>query len=205
MPTTLSDVRNRIRRDLRDLDSGSYRWPDVQLDRHIQHALAELDAAMPLETTATIATTPGSRDLDVSALEGLVEIEAIEYPADHYPPSLVAFTRWGGGVALHVDTVPTGGDAIVFYTASHTLDGAGTTLRPFEVEVLVAGAAAYAALEQSVALANSLTTSAETVEHFASYGRARLTAFQQLLKHYGRRQRVRGRRLYTPTRGAPHV
>jgi hypothetical protein len=198
MSTTLSDVRDRIRRDLRDLDSGNYRWPDAQLDRHIEHALAELNAAMPREATATIPTTPGSRDLDIGALDGLIDIEAIEYPAGHYPPTFVAFSRWADGVALHVDTLPAGADAVVSYTAAHTLDGAGTTLRPFEVEVLAAGAAAYAAIEQSVALADSLTTSAATVERFASYGRARLTAFHQLLQHYGRRQRVRGRRLYTP-------
>ena len=75
----------------------------------------------------------------------------------------------------------------------------GTTLTAFQVDVLVTGAAAYAALEQSAYLADRLATGGEAVtDRFGAYGRARLTAFHQLLHQYGRRNRVRGRRAYTP-------
>ena len=99
---------------------------------------------------------------------------------------------------LHVDTEPDGGDAILFYTARHTLDGAGTTLDSFQCELVVAGAAAYAALERSSSLSNVLATGDGAPERFASYARARLTAFHQLLRQYGRKNAVRGRRLYVP-------
>ena len=54
--TILSDIRTRIRKDLRDTDSLAYRWTDVQLDRHIERALNELSIAIPQEKLATIAS-----------------------------------------------------------------------------------------------------------------------------------------------------
>jgi hypothetical protein len=198
MPT-LSDVRDRVRKDLRDTDAAAYRWPDAQLDRHIDHALSELTAAMPDERSATLATTPGSRELSLSSLTGLVEVEAVEYPVGSFPPEYTAFASWGATLVLHVDDVPSGADAKLFYTARHALDGSGTTLSTFQIDVLVTGAAAYAALEQSAHLIDSLATGGDAAaDRFASYGRARLTAFHQLLHAFGRRNRIRARRAYLP-------
>ena len=199
MPTTLTDVRDRIRKDLRDTDSAAYRWTDAQLDRHIDRVVSELSAAMPQELSATVATTAGSRNLSLAALTNLVEVEAAEYPLNDFPPAYVGFSTGAGTLALGLDEAPTGGNAKLYYTARHTLDGAGTSLSAFQVDILVTGAAAYAALEQSVFASDRLMTGGEgTAERFASYGRARLTAFQQLLFQYGRKNRLRARRAYTP-------
>ncbi len=199
MPTTLTDVRDRIRKDLRDTDAAAYRWTDAQLDRHIDHGMSELSAAMPQELTATPATTAGSRELSLVSLVNLVEVEAAEYPTGEYPPAYIGFSTWTTTLTLHTETAPTGGNAKLYYTARHTLDGAGTTLTTFQVDILVTGAAAYAALEQSAFATDRLMTGGEgTAERLASYGRARLTAFQQLLFQYGRKNRLRARRAYTP-------
>ncbi|MCA9830076.1 MAG: hypothetical protein R3B97_07620 [Dehalococcoidia bacterium] len=195
MPT-LSDVRDLVRADLGD--PGGARWSDADLDRHIEHALDELSAAWPREASAALETTAGSRTLSLSSLAGLVEVEAVEYPADAYPPAFVGFQRWESLLTLHVDAEPTGDDATVRYTARHTLDGSGTTLTTFQVEVLVTGASAFAALAESSEVADALTNVGVASERFAGYARARLTAFRQLLHQYGRRNRVRGRRLYVP-------
>jgi hypothetical protein len=37
--TTLSDTRSRLRTDLHDTDSATYRWTDGELDRHAQRAM----------------------------------------------------------------------------------------------------------------------------------------------------------------------
>ncbi len=66
----LNEMRALVRRDLKDEDAANYRWTDGELDRHIAHALAEISQAAPLEATATVATTSGSRDIDVSGLAG---------------------------------------------------------------------------------------------------------------------------------------
>ena len=76
----LATMRGRIRKDLHDEDSQNYRWTDTVLDRHIDHAVRELSFALPREQTATLSTTAGSRDLSLSSLTDLVQVEAVEYP-----------------------------------------------------------------------------------------------------------------------------
>jgi hypothetical protein len=195
--TTLADVRELVRIELGEA-SGGEAWSDDGLDRHIAHALEELSAAWPREIVETIATTPGSRDLSLAAIDGLIDVEAVEYPSGGYPPQYVAFTRWDTVLGLHVDTLPSGGDARLYVVARHVLDAEGTTLDHFQVELLVTGATAFAASERAASLANRLATGDAAAERFAGYGRARLTAFYQILHQYGRRNRVRARRLYVP-------
>ena len=193
--TSIGDIRDRIRIDIHDTDSGAYRWSDGTLDRHIGHALEEVSLAIPQELRATIATTAGSRDLDVSSLDGLVGVERVEFPAGLTPASFVPFTRWASTLTLNLDCDPTGEDAAISYTARHVLDDDGSTLPPFLEDLVVTGASAYAVLEQSVATVDTLNTGAHTPDVYAAWARARLIAFRQLLLQYGRDNRVRSRRL----------
>jgi hypothetical protein len=198
MPTTLTDVRDRVRKDLHDTDSATYRWTDAQLDRHIDHAMSELSAAMPQEKSATIATAAGSRDLSLALLSDLIEVEQVEYPIGQFPPSLAGYSTWAATLTLNVDETPTGASLKLYYTARHALDGAGSTLSAFQADVLATGASAYAALEQSAFTVDRVTTGDAVANAYAAYGRARLSAFHQLLYQYGRRNRVRSRRAYLP-------
>lgn len=197
--STLPEVRDRLRKDLHDTDPGDERWSDDQLDRHIEHALEEVSLAIPLELTADVATTPGSRDIAVDEIDGLIEIEAVEFPVGDFPPLYIGFSRWADTVALHLETSPQGDDVRLYYTAWHNLDDDGGTLPQFLEDLVVTGAAAYAALELSAFAIDRLNSGGSTVpEQLASWGRARLTAFQQLLQAHGRKNRVRARRLYAP-------
>ncbi len=197
--TTLADIRTRVRKDLHDTDSGDYRWTDAEIDRHIGRALEELSLAIPQEKTATIATTAGSRDIALASISGLIEVEAIEFPAGLFPPAYAGFSRWANTATLHSDKEPNGDDATLYYTARHTLDGTGTTLPMHLEELLATGAGAYAALEWSSFATDRLNAGGPGVaEQYAAGARARLTAFRQLLFQHGRANRVRGRRLYTP-------
>jgi hypothetical protein len=171
MPT-LTDVRDRVRRDLHDTDSATYRWMDAQLDRHIDHAMSELSAAMPQEKSVTLATTAGSRDVSLAALTDLIEVEQVEYPTGQFPPSLAGYSTWAATLTLNVDAAPSGGNLKVYYTARHTLDGAGSTLSAFQVDVLATGASAYAALEQSTFTLDRVTTGDAVASGYAAYGRA---------------------------------
>ncbi len=194
--TTLADVRDRLRQDLSD--TAALRWPDSQLDRHIEHALSELGLAMPRELSAELATTPGSRDLSLASLTGLVDVEAVEFPVDRFPPLYPGFSTWASTLSLHTPSPPDGTDARVYYTALHTLDGNGTTLTAQQVEVLLTGAGAYAALELASGSTGDLELDPAAAERYSAWARARLTAFRQLLHTYGRKNRIRQRRLYTP-------
>lgn len=195
--TTISDIRDRLRIDLHD--PAGDRWDDDAIDRHILHALRDIDAAIPREASSDIPTTAGSRDISLSGLAGLVAVEAIEYPVDHYPRSDVPFSAWDGGLTLHIPSLPAGGDARVYYTATHELDEMGTSLPAHLEDVLATGAAAYAALEQATATIDTLNTGGSGVSaEFADRGRAWMSAFRELLHHHSRRNRLRSRRLYMP-------
>jgi len=197
--TTIADIRGRVRKDLGDTTAGAYRWSDDELDRHIARALEELSRAIPREQVALAATTPGSREIDLSGLASLIEVEAVEYPVDSFPPVMPGFSTWADSLTLHTETAPDGGDARLYYTAAHVVDGSGSTLAGFLEDVLAAGAGAYAALEWAVAGIDRLNTGGPDVANqYESWGRARLTAFRQLLHQHGRSNRVRGRRLYVP-------
>jgi hypothetical protein len=193
---TLSDVRDRLRQDLSDVAED--RWPDDQLDRHIEHALGDLSLAIPQELTLLMATMSGSRDLAIGDIEGLVEVEAVEYPVGQFPPSHVGFSTWGTTIALHVDSAPDGSDAKLYYTAVHVLDDEDSTLADSQVDILITGASAYAAQELAAGRTDVLTTDPAAAERYAAWSRARLTAFRQLLHTFGRKNRVRSKRLYAP-------
>ena len=194
--TTLSDIRTRLRQDLGDPDS--LRWDDDALDRHIARALSELSLAIPRELTATLETTPASRELSLASLEGLLEVEAAEYPVDHFPPSYVRFATWEGTLTLHTALAPDGGGARLYYTAVHSLDDTESTLPLHLEEVLTTGAAAYAALELASSSTAQLNVNGDTPATYAGWARARLTAFHQLLGTHARKNRVRTRNLYVP-------
>src|SRR3970040_798385 len=114
-------MRSRLRKDLHDEDSASYRWTDGELDRHIQHAVREFSLALPLEAKTALTTTPGSRDLSISSLADLVAIDAVEYPAGDYTPEDVRFSVWLTTLTLLVDSTPVAAETVnVYHTKLHT-------------------------------------------------------------------------------------
>jgi hypothetical protein len=197
-------MRARVRRDLRDEDSASYRWTDNELDRHIDRAVRELSLAAPLEASATLTTTAGSRDLDVAALANRVAIDAVEYPTGRYPPSFVAHSLWANTLTLLVEGVPDAGEAVaVRYSKLHTLDATSSTLPAALDDVVATGAAAYAALEWASYATNRVNVGgADAWSHFHTWGAERMAAFHKALAKYGRERRLRSRRLYVPASGA---
>ena len=194
----LTDMRARIRKDLHDEDSQNYRWTDSDLDRHIDHAVRELSLSCPLEAKATLSTTAESRDLSLSSLSGLVEIEAVEYPAGNYPSSYVRFSAWADTLTLLIDSLPGDSeDVYVYYGKLHTLNADSSTL-PAKLEDLAAlGAAAYAAIEWASFATNRVNLGgAETWRNYLTWGQDRLADFMKGLAKHSRKNTVRVRQLY---------
>lgn len=196
----LPTLRARLRKDLHDEDAANYRWTDAELDRHIQHAVREFSLAVPLEAKATLTTTAGSRELSIASLADIVAIEAVEYPAGRYPPAYAPFSVWLSTLTLLVDGLPAGGEAVhVYYTKLHTIDSVSSTVPTRFEDMIVDGAAGYAALEWASFSTNRVNVGGRDVwrEYFA-FGRERLAVFQRALARHARRNAVRVRRLYTP-------
>ena len=196
--STLEEVRARVRRDLHDEDSNSYRWSDDALDRHIARALAEVSQVAPHEKTAAMQTTAGRRELSLESLADRVIIEAVEYPAGDYPPTRVLFSVWGDTLKLHVTPPPDDSKSVtVYYGALHRLDDASSTLPEGLEEILITGAAAYAAMEWANYAVNRLNVGGQDVwRQYLTWAEERLAAFESQLARTGRRSGVRARSLF---------
>ena len=196
-------LRARLRRDLRDEDPDDQRWSDAELDRHLQRALRELSLSAPLEAVASLTAPGGGRDLSLADLDGLVAVEAVEHPVGLFPPAYVPFSLWGNVLTLMGERVPAAGDQVrVYYTRLHTLDETGSTLPPPLEDLLLTGAAAYAALEWAGYAANRVNVGGEDVwRRYLAWGERMLGLFHEGLERHSRRRAVQARRLYVPAHG----
>jgi hypothetical protein len=195
----LIEMRTMVRRDLKDEESGSYRWTDAEIDRHIAHALSELSETIPVEASATLDTTAGSRDIDVSDLRPFIHVEAVEYPAGRFPRQYLRFSIWADTLTLLGERVPDGGEAKVFYGQPHVLTASASTLPANLEDLLAIGAEGFACLEWASFSVNRVNIGGtDTVKQFEAVGQARLDFFRKELARQGRRNRVRQSLLFVP-------
>jgi hypothetical protein len=195
----LTEMRAMVRRDLHDEDAANYRWTDDELDRHIAHAVKDFSQYLPLEQRATLATTSGSRELDISSLSDRVVVVAVEYPVDNFPRRYQRFSLWGDTLALLGEEVPDGSNAYIYYGKLHTLDATSSTIPAQHEDLIVAGACGYAAVEWAAYAINRANIGGEvTPREFLNWGNEKLRYFREELRRLGRRNRVRVRSLYKP-------
>lgn len=193
----LNTMRAIVRRDLKDEDTGNYRWSDDELDQHIAHALKEFSEAVPLPAKATLPTTADSRVIDISALTDRVMVEAVEYPLEQFPPSYPKFALWGHALTLFVDEAPDGENCQIYYGRLHTLNAEGSTIDTKHEDLVATGAEGYAAVEWASYAINRVNVGgATTAKEFLAWGNEKLKQFKQELKRLGRRNKVRIRQLY---------
>ena len=198
MPTTLSTIRSRVRQDLNDEDAANYRWTDGDLDRHIAQAVRELSTEVPRERKSTIATTSGSRDVDISTLADRLSVEAVEWPTGNYPPAYVRFQTWIDTLTLLVDGAPDGTNVSIYWHQLHTLDASSSTLDAWAEDLVAVGAEAYAGLEWASYAINRANVGDDAAGRYRRDAEARLQQFQEALRRLGRRGSLRTSSLYRP-------
>ena len=191
-----------LRIDLHDEDSENERWEDATLERHIDRAVAEYSLVRPLEQKDTLSTTEGSRELDVSGLADLVRIEAVEYPVGQEPRRYLQWSLWADTLEMLIDETPGDSEDVdVYWLSLHEVDGNGSTVPAQDDQLLLAGAAGYAAVEWSSYATNRANTSGpQAVRDYAAWGELRLGEFRAGLR---RLRRVRSARMYTPAQAEP--
>lgn len=195
----LADMRAIVRRDLHDEDSGSYRWTNDEIDRHILRAVKEYSQALPREQRATLSTTAGSREIGISSLSDRVTVQAVEYPVGGFPPLYQRFSVWGDTLTLLGRETPDGSNALVYYGSLHTLGASSSTIPAPHEDLVATGACGYAATAWAVYAINRVNTGgAGAAEGLLRWGKDRLDAFHRELKRLGRRNRVRVSTLYQP-------
>jgi hypothetical protein len=195
----LSDMRAVVRRDLHDEDSGNYRWSNDELDRHIAHAVRDFSEAIPYEQKETLATTEGSREIDISAITNRIMVQAIEYPIDKFPQIYQRFSLWADTITLLGDEVPDGSNAYIYYGKLHTLDAESSTIPSHLEDLIATGACGYAAVEWAAFAINRVNVGGTiTPGEFMDWGKEKLSYFRQELKRLSRRNRARISQLYKP-------
>ncbi len=195
----LTEMRAIVRRDLHDEDAANYRWTDDELDRHIAHAVKDFSEAIPYEQKATIPTTSGSREIDISSLQAQVMVEAVEYPVDKFPKKYQRFALWGDTLTILGNEVPDGSNAYIYYGKLHTLDATTSTIHQQFEDLVATGACGYAAVEWAGYTINRVNVGGTmTPTDFLTWGRERLKLFRSELRRLGRKNRVRVRSLYKP-------
>jgi hypothetical protein len=193
----LSDVRLLIRRDLRDEDEASLRWSDDSLDRHIRQALADISARLPLKWVIELPTVPGSREIDISGVAGMVSIQEVEYPPGRFPASLPRFKCWGWVLTLLDGELPDGSPIRLRCGVACTLDEDGGTLPEHLADLLALGAEGYACLAWAVYATNRVTIGgAGTALDYRRLGDARLEFFRAELRRLGEAGSLRTAELY---------
>lgn len=194
----LATMRVIVRRDLKDEET-PYRWSDDELDRHIARAVSEFSEALPLPAKATLPTTSGSREIDVSSLTDRIMVEALEYPTGRFPPSYQRFALWGQTLTVFGDEVPDGDSCNIYYGTLHTLDAEGSTISAKHEDLIAAGAEGYAATSWAGYAINRVNVGGTSAaSDFLAWGRERLKQFAGELRRLGRRNQVRAGSLYKP-------
>ncbi len=195
MPSALATIRGRLQIVLDD--AGAAFWTTAELDAHITRTLEDLSHYLPQEKKATVATSSGSRDVDISALTKRVRIVAVEYPISQWPRAYVRFSVWLDVLTIINDPTPDGSNCYVYYHTLHTINGTDTLPEDHD-ETLIFGAAARACDQQQADATNTLATGGPASgRNWGSLARHFRTQYEARLHP---RRGIRQTRFYSPDR-----
>ena len=193
----LTAMRTQVRKDLRD-ETTPYRWSDAELDQHIAHAVRDYSKISPRDYLVIIATTPGSREIDISEMVDIIQIYHVEFPHGEFPPSYQPYyLKYPDTLVLAGDTVGDGSNCYIYYGTIHALDDYSSTI-PIKDDLTVSlGAQAYALSEYAAYSIDRVPTGRnETPEDFRVRAEELFARFQLELKRL--KSRLRSRKVYTP-------
>jgi hypothetical protein len=192
----LVEMRARVREDLQDTDSQSYRWTDDEVDGAIERVVREYSLRAPIEQQDDIATTDGDTELDISSLAGLLEVQSVEFPIGCKPKYFQRTEYWAG--KLYMEDEGNGEDARVRWLKKHTLDASSTTIPTGHEEIIVLGATGYLAMSASAYTVDRASIAGRYATiNYKAWGKERLDRYDRKLKAIARTSRVVPHQLYT--------
>lgn len=195
MSVDISTLRALLTLDLGDAEGST--WTDDELDRAVGKALGDYTAWFPQRREAILTLEAGGRQVDLSALEGLLAVERVWFPYEEgsWPPQWRPFECIGTTLNFLTPASPEAGQQLcLVYWGAHYIAGlagaAETTLPAEDVELLLVGAAGYAALERSRSAIGSMNVSGYTPVQWAEWARGRLEQFHRRLKELAEQRGV---------------
>ncbi len=162
---TLSTLRDRV--ELMLQDTGNTIWAEGDLDEAITQALDSYSKVIPHRTIGTITLSAGGREIDISSLTGYLKVERVWWDYDSadpaHPPNWRDFEVWPGDLLFINDAEePASGDVVrVWTTVPQALkdlrSATATTFAADDESLIIVGAAAIAAMQRAIELAETLT------------------------------------------------
>ncbi len=189
MAATLTSLTDRVEAFL--MDSGNSIWDTGTIAEAIRQTLHEYSRVWPQQAVGTVTMGSDTREVDVSALTGLLGVRRVwlDYDSSNpeNPPRWAShFELWPGSILYVGDIEPKNNDVLrIFYTVMQTLNGLDSetvTSIPLDHEsLIVIGAAGYAAFSRSVDLAETAGVSAVSTPNLAALGSRLLRFFREEL------------------------
>jgi len=114
-------------------------WGTATIQAQIALDLRIINDVRPQLTYATVAFAGTARELSISGISDVLDIEEVEFPISKQPRRFVNFTRRGNLLTLddYRTSVSTADTAYIWYAAPHTVSGTVNTLDPSEEAILV--------------------------------------------------------------------
>ena len=177
-------------------DSSYTRYSTDMIVEALRSALAELNRSAPQTSESVLSLTSAGREVDLSDINGLVEVLDAWWPyeSEGWPPNRVSGWRlyWQSGspvLLLHdgAGGEPQAGESLrLWYAAAHTLeylDGATSTSLPADWETaLVEAAAGGCAVLRGLALIEAEEVDLYQAGLLVAWGRLKLKAWVEFLR-----------------------
>jgi hypothetical protein len=185
----MSDQQHYIER-IRILlqDTGLDRWESETLTLALRHALLQYSRALPDQAITTVNVTASSRELSIAAITPRLQVIKVWLPytaaSPEHPPNWRNFEEWPGDLLYFPDdSQPSSGNvARIFYSRPRTLSGLDgaqtTTIKTPHEDIIITGAAGFAALARAEQLAETVTAEDNTYSHLHGWGFTRQNEFR---------------------------
>ncbi|MFA5432659.1 MAG: hypothetical protein WC319_07295 [Candidatus Paceibacterota bacterium] len=157
-------------------------WEIDELKIYAEHCNIEISAHSPLKSRETLTTTADSRELDVSGIENLIDVEFVEYLVDQWPRQFRQVERYGDNIYMVLSAAPAddGTSVYAYCNLVHTLNDTTSTLNPKQELVLLDGIMAKAAAAKARYYINRVNTgSTRTYQEMIDWSRERLALYKE--------------------------
>lgn len=187
--SNLATIRDRVEERL--ADTGNAIWDTNWIDEGLRQTLDEYSWVIPQRLITTLTLSSDTREIDVSSISGLLEIDRVWTPYTSTdpedPPNWRKFQHWRDASILYLPSndclgQPSNGDVVrIFYTKRQVvedLDSAtATTIPAAEESLLVTGAAGHAAISRALDVQEQVTLGKAVAKEIEAWGKARLDEF----------------------------
>jgi hypothetical protein len=192
----LATIRARVERKLWDETNAV--WSDDVIDEAIWTALDEFSQVFPQTTSEVITLDADGREIDISDLDGLLNVTRVYWPYDSseetWPPNRVKGFRleWIAGdpiltfTAIDGDQPQTDDEVKIWYTCRQTIDDLDseteTSLNSLQETLIIIGAAGYAVQGRGLDLLRISEIDPDLVTKYEKWADGRLLEFRAKLE-----------------------